>query len=343
MPRLFINATNIHHGGGSVLLRALLRSVPPVDEVVVQVDARMCLPEDTPKNIRFLSIKPTLSARLAAEIRLNRMTSTNDRILCFGNLPPLFRTRGRISVFLQNRYLVDYGAPLSAFSPKMKLKLWLERAWLYWFRFNASDYIVQTPSMRKLTEDRLGVPVVCVPFIPSAVEGLRTRGERKFDFLYVASGEPHKNHSLLLDAWILLAQEGVFPSLALTISLDSAPELCARISQAVDRHGLSIQNLGVLQHNRLQDVYSMSGALIYPSKFESFGLPLAEACQNNLPVLASELDFVRDILDPDETFDPSSAVSIARAVKRFLGVRQPPLEVSHARAFYERVWGEELY
>ena len=60
-------------------------------------------------------------------------------------------------------------------------------------------------------------------------------------------------------------------------------------------------------------------ALIYPSLFESFGMPIIEARSFNLPVLASELDYVRDLIDPEGSFDPNSPVSIARAVKRFMG------------------------
>ena len=40
----------------------------------------------------------------------------------------------------------------------------------------------------------------------------------------------------------------------------------------------------------------------------------------NLPIIASEKDYVRDILDPVETFDPNCPHSISRAVKRFLKI-----------------------
>ncbi len=59
-------------------------------------------------------------------------------------------------------------------------------------------------------------------------------------------------------------------------------------------------------------------ALIFPSKTESLGLPLIEAASAGLPIIASELDFVRDVCVPNETFDPYSSTSISRAVKRLL-------------------------
>lgn len=318
MPRLFVHAINVHQGGGAVLLCDLLRAIPPDVETIVHVDARMGVPADLPDHVYVERVEPTLRGRFAAERRLAGTVAPDDRVLCFGNLPPLFRIRGEAVVFLQNRYLVDPHAPLGVLPLKPRIQLWLERAWLRGCRLNASRYFVQTPSMQRLAIQQLGVPVSCTPLMPADVfDEAGGRAEQEFDFLYVASGEVHKNHAALIDAWGVLADEGVFPSLALTLSPETAASLCYRIEQAA-ASGLRIHNLGVLPHDRLLAMYRASGALIYPSSFESFGLPLIEARQAGLPVLAPELDYVRDVIDPDETFDPRSPISIARAVNRFM-------------------------
>jgi hypothetical protein len=54
-------------------------------------------------------------------------------------------------------------------------------------------------------------------------------------------------------------------------------------------------------------------------------------------VLASELDYVRDVLDPEQAFDPESAVSIARAVKRFMGIEEPALPLLDAGGFMKQI------
>jgi glycosyltransferase involved in cell wall biosynthesis len=148
----------------------------------------------------------------------------------------------------------------------------------------------------------------------------------------VALGEPHKNHAALIEAWSVLADYGVFTSL----EPESAPDLFALIEKATAR-GLRIQNLGVLPHDSFLAMFRASGALIYPSSFESIGLPLVEARKAGLPILASELDYVRDVSDPDETFDPHSPISIARAVRRHLDGRTQALEPSCAEALLSRV------
>ncbi len=341
MPKLFIHATNVHQGGGSVLLNDLLRAIASGQRAVALLDARMNVHADVPAHVEIRRVRPAIASRVSAEAWLRQQVEASDRVLCFGNLPPLFRLRGDVSVFLQNRYLVDESAPLGALPQKVRIRLWMERAWLLSRRANARRYFVQTPSMQRLAESRLGVPVACAPFVPEAVLSQAAAGAGgtppRFDFLYVASGEAHKNHDALLGAWALLEAEGIFPSLALTLSQASAPELVARITALSQSQQLRIHNLGVLPHERLVALYRESKALIYPSGFESFGLPLLEAKMAGLAVLAPELDYVRDVIDPVQTFDPGSPVSIARAVKRFLQTGQPPVQPIGVKAFLERL------
>lgn len=118
---------------------------------------------------------------------------------------------------------------------------------------------------------------------------------------------------------MLLAKDGLRPSLALTLDPNSARPLMTWIESMSAQHGLDIKNLGILNSEQICELYGSAKAMVYPSCFESFGLPLIEAAYFNLPILAPELDYVRDVCIPVETFDPNSAVSISRAVRRFLG------------------------
>ncbi len=342
--RLFIHATNVHVGGGRSLLNSLLLSLPAGLPVLALLDQRMSMTGRLPENLQIRRIRPTIWHRLAAEWWLAGSAKQSDAVLCFGNLPPMFRLRGRSIVFVQNRYLID-GVTLTHFPMKTRLRLAAERFW-FWFKAgNAGAYMVQTPTMKRIFEESgwaRGKPVYVVPFVndcqgysrtlPPSGEGSHTR-----DFIYVASGEPHKNHRLLVDAWSQLASEGYFPTLWLTLDQEQNAELCLWIRQRTAQAGLKIENLGGRTHEEIMRLYTQTKALIYPSTFESFGLPLVEARQAGLAVLASELDFVRDVLDPEQAFDPSSAVSIARAVKRFMGWRDEALPLLSAADFLQNV------
>lgn len=341
MAKLIIHAVNVHRGGGAVLLLELFRSIPAEVKVIMIVDERMRFPEDLLHRAEVWRFEPTIWSRFAAELRLAKTTRPDDKVLCFGNLPPLFKLRGAASVFLQNRYLVDVFRLTEYLPLKIRFRILCERMWLRWFRQRAVKYFVQTQSMRRLTEKSLKVQTELAPFGMHVTRLIdESKGKEAVitaDFLYVASGEEHKNHITLLEAWRLLAEEGLFPTLALTLDKTEWTELIMRIESECHQTGMRINNLGLIAHDQMWKIYRQSGALIYPSLFESFGLPLIEAAALGLPLLAGELDYVRDIAEPEETFDPHSSISIARAVKRHMKKQKSSFEPITASALISRV------
>lgn len=338
--RLLLHATNVHQGGGKALLTAILSAIPKTTQSLAQLDKRMVVSTSISENLKVEFVEPTIMQRLRAEWWLALNSRPRDVILCFGNLPPLFKLSGRVQVFLQNRYLID-DVPLSSFPLKTRIRLWMERIWLAARMANVDAFLVQTPSMQRLLETRTKskVPVHVLPFMPNTANYVRrilkheADGNSDVEFAYVASGEPHKNHRTLVSAWCLLAKEQLYPSLKLTLDRRTFPELCDWVEQQIALHQLKISNLGSLSHGEIKQLYSHVDAMIYPSTFESFGLPLIEARQAGLPILASELDYVRDLIDPEESFDPESPVSIARAVKRFMLGDEAPLSLHNAKDF----------
>lgn len=334
---LFIHAPNVHQGGGRTLLSALLGQVDK--SACCVLDERMNK-SDAILNPVTHSIKPTLLDRLGAEIFLSKNAKADDIVLCFGNLPPLFKSRAKVLVFLQNRYM--FGThDFSRFALGAKLRLWLER---WWFRTRMrSNYqiIVQSATMQRELQSSLGFKATVLPFLAANGEPSIITAEsfqnKEFDFVYVSSAEPHKNHAALLDAWVLLAEQGIRPSLALTVNEDSAAHVTQLIEQKSILHGLRITNLGTLKHGDVHNLYCASNALIFPSKLESFGLPLLEASKLGMPVLAPELDYVRDVIEPAQTFDPNSPTSIARAVLRHLKIPVTKTETVDAKAFLAHV------
>ena len=344
--RLFLHAINVHQGGGCTLLNALLKALPNSLELQVSLDSRMELPDGLPENIQIKRVPPSLIDRFNAERWLAENVCSGDVVLCFGNLPPLFKLRGRVVVFVQNRYLIE-DVSLNDLKLRDKVRLNIERMWLSSRIRNVDEFYVQTPEMKRLLtvhlQDNKSTPIKVVPFVAEPYGYSRSLAQsvvqkcESGDFLYVATGGAHKNHRRLIEAWCLLAEEGFFPLLRLTLDVSQNPDLCLYIDAMCKQFGLKIINEGVLSHVEVLALYNGVDALIYPSTFESFGLPLIEARQAGLRVLAPELDYVRDVLDPEQTFDPQCPVSIARAVKRFLGVDEHPLPLIGAKEFFSHL------
>jgi len=322
--RLIVQAMNINQGGGVNLLLPMLKS-PLARGALFFLDCRVksklesfdCLAE-------IVWVRPTITDRLKASWQLAAIAKHSDVALFFGNLPSLFRMRCPSYVYLQNRLLID-GQSLSTFSFKTRIRLHIERLLLAIFKNNANGFLVQTPTMEHILRKRFALHSLDIAVYPYRAESLMTscindQINRSLDFIYPASGDAHKNHAVLLAAWKILWEQGIYPYLVLTLPADRFEQLVIETgTHALVADGRII-NMGFLDKSDLNDLYKKSKALIFPSLIESFGLPLLEAKEFGLDILAGELDYVRDIVDPQEVFDATSPVSISRAVKRYLSI-----------------------
>lgn len=337
--KLLFYAPNVHTGGGFVLLQTLLRSWPADLPIVAWLDARARDRLELPENAKVEWVFPSIGSRINAELSLAKVATSDHRIFCFHGLPPLLKNNSNIIIFQQNRNyfgLVD----ISKFEWRTRQRLRFEQTVAYLFRERCKEYWVQTPSMALALKKWYGDKHVNIKILPFTEQFIYIKQfeNRLWDFIYVADGVAHKNHRRLIEAWVLLAQQGLRPSLALTLS-NRDTSLYIWIRDQIETYGLNISNLGQMEHDKLLNLYGQTTALIFPSYSESFGLPLIEARQAGLPILASELDFVRDVCEPSQTFDPYSATSIQRAVKRFIGQADLPLNPVGAVEFLRAVLG----
>jgi glycosyltransferase involved in cell wall biosynthesis len=335
---LILYAPNVHTGGGLVLLQELLDAWPAGAPLQAWLDARSRAALRLPQSADVIWVEATVGSRLRAEVGLARAVREPRRVLCFHGLPPLLARPATTLLYLQNRNYLG-GVPLHEYGWKVRMRnrveQWISRAW----RSRVDCYYVQSPTMaRALRAWWADAPHRLLPLTPT-LPALEPAGEDPaWDFVYVADGQPHKNHRCLLEAWRLLAAQGLKPSLALTLTSRDAA-LRDDLLAAAAAEGLAVHNLPPMSHAEVQRLYTQAGALLFPSLGESFGLPLIEAAAAGVPILASERDFVRDICAPRETFDPESAVSIARAVARFLGQAPALVRPLHADAFFRELDG----
>jgi glycosyltransferase involved in cell wall biosynthesis len=328
-----LHAPNLHTGGGLTLLQSLIETLPN-NVRLVQCDARAKQKLVLPPDLRTTYVLPSIWSRLQAEWRLHTTTTHKDVILCMNNLPPLFSCKGTAIVFLHSRLLAS-DIPLVGYSLWTRLRIKIERIWLRALRDHASRYLVQTPSMAAALKQFLGkdIPIEICMFTLEIEKSSQT-AQPIYDYIYPATGDVHKNHVTLLRAWQELARSSFRPSLVLTVDPQRYPSLAREIERLQHTDGLNIVNLGVLPHDKMGHYYQSARALIFPSQLESLGLPLLEAKAYGLPILAVERDYVRDIVTPAETFDPDSALSIARAVLRHEDKPMPVTTAKSAREFW---------
>lgn len=336
-----VYAPNIHQGGGKTLLLDLIQNGRP--DTLFVIDNRLFESELKLHNCQnIISVNCNLIRKLFIDFNFRKVSSNRHSILYFSSIPPVFPLRGRCTLFLQNRYLIeDYS--LKGLSPKAIIRILIERIWFRKFLKNVDQTIVQSLSMYNsltdITKDFKSTRI-CPLMNPEQDANMTASAERHYDFIYVASAEPHKNHLNLINAWNLLAKKNRFPSLILTFDPKLFPKIQAEVHRSCKLYCTQITNMGNLDKTSVFNLYKKTKCLVYPSKFESFGLPLLEAHNLGLKVVASELDFVRDLLDPDQAFDPNSSLSIMRAVERMEQYSDIRQQVYVADQFLEQIFGQ---
>ncbi|WP_116453379.1 glycosyltransferase family 4 protein [Blastococcus litoris] len=114
-------------------------------------------------------------------------------------------------------------------------------------------------------------------------------------FLFAGNLEPRKNLPVLLAAYrAVLASEPDAPALVLVGPPGWGP--------ALDRGGIPDDRLVFLGYRpdaELRAAVAGAVALVYPSSYEGFGLPPLEAFACGVPVIASDLPVVEEVLGPD--------------------------------------------
>lgn len=279
-----------------------------------------------PEQLPAIWVTPGVIGRLRAERLLKSRCKPSDQVLCFHNLPPLLKISAPFDIYLHNRFVVD--GDLRQMGLRTFLRLAAERILFRLGRSRARRVIVQSRSMSEVVQAKYGdAKTMIVPFAPS---GPTRIGDVKktIDLFYPATPGPHKNHEIVARALAILADQGVHLRLAVVAPLDS-PERAAY--EALSGTSIAVDLLEYLTIEQVHDVYDRSRGLLFASVLESFGLPLIEASRAGLAIVAPELDYVRDVCEPSETFDPRSAVSLARAISRYLGIAEKKHPVLPAR------------
>jgi glycosyltransferase involved in cell wall biosynthesis len=316
-----------------------MKFFPNDKQIILFLDKRVKYFIDIPSFAKVIWIKPKIFSRMIGEVKLFLYSKKDSVIVNFNSLPPLFPCKGKVIVFQQNILLLKKEI-LKNFSMRMKFKIKLNRLFSFLLINNVNKFLVQTNTMKKEINNCYGKKreVKIIPFTENA-QNIPSSKIKK-GIVYIADGIEHKNHHNLLKAWSLLGRNNIKPKLILTLSSNNK-SLLSKIEYLRLVEGLDIENLNIITHEKTLEIYENAEALIFPSLAESFGLPLLEASKAGLPIIAPELDFVRDVCDPVQTFDPSSPTSIMRAVSRFLEKPIKKVEIKNASHFLEEIFNYE--
>jgi glycosyltransferase involved in cell wall biosynthesis len=196
-----------------------------------------------------------------------------------------------------------------------------------------SKYIVTPSEFSKNTlMERLGCPEERIRVIPHGVHSIfldeqntgirpnRLPQEATDYLLYPANPLKRKNHKALLDALVVLRDRYAFHPRCVLTGQQTPGAFETDVQSEILKRGLSgsVHHLGVVSLPELKYLYLNAKALVFPSLFEGFGIPVLEAMTVGCPVIASNRTSIPEVAGGAALyFNPEDPSDLADSVFRF--------------------------
>lgn len=150
--------------------------------------------------------------------------------------------------------------------------------------------------------------------IPQAYFDAAPAGRSKPYVLFLGAIEPRKNLETLLDAWLALRRDlrEVF-ELVVAGPMEWAPQTTKARIRSESAY------LGYVPEAELPRLMAGAAVFVYPSLYEGFGFPVAQAMAAGVAVVTSNVSCLPEVAGPGALLaDPRSPAEIGAAIERLL-------------------------
>jgi glycosyltransferase involved in cell wall biosynthesis len=327
-PRLVLSGVNLIEGGALAIFRDALEELSANwsdrFEIVALVHDRRLFEIPRVGYLEFPTVKRSWLRRLRFEyIDCRRLSRTLQPHLWFAmhDMTPDVTASIR-AVYCHNP------APFYRMSPSEVWRDWklalfrICYARLYRFNLKKNHFVVvQQQWLRSAFESSYGThrTIVAHPHtsrIERNATGESLRREQPHRFFYPAYPRSPKNLETLLEAVRIVEERGI-RGFEVWITLDGTENGYARRLHARFRDLLSVRWLGLISRERVFALYAEASCLIFPSKLETWGMPISEFRQTGKPMFLADLPYAHETAGSYPRvhfFDPRDANALATAL-----------------------------
>ena len=169
-------------------------------------------------------------------------------------------------------------------------------------------------AVRLLALDAERIEVI-YPGVPEVYFGAQARPSARPYVLYLGTIEPRKNVDTLLDAWEGFRLRGDFDLVIAGASGWAGDKTMARLAAKPK----GVRYLGYMPEDELPGLTAGASAFVYPSLYEGFGFPVAQAMAAGVPVITSNTSCLPEVAGAGAMLvDPRSAAEIRSALENLL-------------------------
>jgi glycosyltransferase involved in cell wall biosynthesis len=301
---LVISAVNITQGGPLTILRECVVSALGLvsdgwDIYVLVHDKNLLNSHPSLKLIEFPKAKATWLNRLYYEWWYFYGLSKSlrpDLWLSLHDITPRVVAAKR-AVYCHNPSPFYRISPREAWLDPRFLLFNLFYKYLYRIAIRKNDFvIVQQDWLRGRFKELFGLKdniIVAYPEITHTESFSARVPSPKTVFIYPAFPRVFKNIETACEAATRLVKEGVV-SFELRLTIDGTENRYAKWIHQKYATNPAIKFLGLIDSEAMSRQYEMADCLIFPSKLETWGLPITEAKHYRLPILAADLPYAHE-------------------------------------------------
>jgi glycosyltransferase involved in cell wall biosynthesis len=301
-------------GGVETYLRALLRELPALsggDGLVVVLDRDLAATLPTPGWERVVYDRPARA--VVAERIAEAFTPWRAR----GAERAVEAMQADVVLFPQQSIFPKRAAPPAVLTAVDLQHLFFpENFPLFDRAFRPAIYPYSARRARKVLAiseftrrtliERAGLPpgkVIAVPFgyTPSDAASVRPTDEVAGPYLYYpAATFPHKNHDTLFRTYAALRRRGDLPAKLVLTGLKTGRWRALTALARAEGIAGDVVHLGFRPYAEIRRVFAGAEAIVFPTRFEGFGIPVLEAVEFGKRVVTSRLAVFDEIGVPAE-------------------------------------------
>lgn len=157
--------------------------------------------------------------------------------------------------------------------------------------------------------------------LPKDAEKVLNKLSKTPSFLMVGTIEPKKSHEEVLEAFELLWEAGINANLVIVGNHGWMREKLTEKIRTHSEFGNKLFWLDGISDEYLEKIYAAATGLIAASHAEGFGLPLIEAAQHGLPIIARDIPVFREVAGEHAFyFKSNSPQELAEAIRSWMSL-----------------------